>query len=425
MPGHARERRPGVFELRAYAGRDPVTGRKVYRTRTIRAAGQREAEREAARFALDLADNGPRASSTVGELLEAWFETCSGEWAPSTALETRRRIDRTLSPIHDRIVAEITTGDLSTFYARLRRSGGRGGRPLATSTVIRVHTDLVRAFEHAIDLELRTDNPARRARPGRAEPAEIVPPSAEDVGAILAAAAETDPEVLAFLFLAAETGGRRAELGAVRVSDLGAGTVTIRRALAVGLDTAENRTRYAGHCWPATVRRGERATMLVEKPTPKTRHSIRTIALAPATVELLVAQRRRLEDLARSAGGIYPGDGFLFPATPDGDRPLRPDTWTHRYGRIRDELGLAVRLHDLRHFVATTLLAGGVDLATVAGRLGHGGGGKTTLAIYGHLLEEPDRVASELMAGVLETGRSSASSAGADVVDLGTRRRSS
>lgn len=61
-----------------------------------------------------------------------------------------------------------------------------------------------------------------------------------------------------------------------------------------------------------------------------------------------------------------------------------------------------MRLHDVRHFVATTLLTSGVDLATVAGRLGHGGGGKTTLAIYSHFLQEPDRVASDLMASVLE-----------------------
>ncbi len=64
-----------------------------------------------------------------------------------------------------------------------------------------------------------------------------------------------------------------------------------------------------------------------------------------------------------------------------------------------------MRLHDVRHFVATTLLTSGVDLATVAGRLGHGGGGKTTLAIYSHFLREPDRVASDVMASVLQEQR--------------------
>src|ERR1700758_4258013 len=95
------------------------------------------------------------------------------------------------------------------------------------------------------------------------------------------------------------------------------------------------------------------------------------LTLSPPTLELLAGQRQRLFDDALRAGVVYPADGFLFPAGLDGTRPLRPDTWSHRFIRLRDELGLdKIRLHDLRHFVATTLLTSGVDLATVAGRLG-------------------------------------------------------
>jgi integrase len=46
------------------------------------------------------------------------------------------------------------------------------------------------------------------------------------------------------------------------------------------------------------------------------------------------------------------------------------------------DLGIDTHLHALRHYSATELLAGGVDLRTVAGRLGHGGGGATTLKVY-------------------------------------------
>jgi hypothetical protein len=55
---------------------------------------------------------------------------------------------------------------------------------------------------------------------------------------------------------------------------------------------------------------------------------------------------------------------------------------THRYGRMCAALGLDSHLHALRHYSATELLAAGVDLRTVAGRLGHGGGGATTLRVY-------------------------------------------
>ncbi len=53
------------------------------------------------------------------------------------------------------------------------------------------------------------------------------------------------------------------------------------------------------------------------------------------------------------------------------------------------------------HSVATTLLGAGVDLRTVAGRLGHAAGGRTTLAVYAHFLQAPDRGAAQLLGRLL------------------------
>lgn len=234
-------------------------------------------------------------------------------------------------------------------------------------------------------------------------PKDIVPPAPEDVARLLAKAESDDPELLTFLALDAETGARRAELGSLRLSDFGDDEVKIARALVIGPATPENERKYAGHYWPSAYSRGKTRTALIEKPRPKTRGSVRTIALSPATMALVDAQRARLARIAFEGGTSYPADAFLFPSEPDGLRPLRPDTWTDRFVELRDELGLkTVRLHDLRHFVATSLIAAGVDIGTVAGRLGHGGGGKTTLAIYSHFMKKPDRTASDVMAAILK-----------------------
>jgi len=40
-----------------------------------------------------------------------------------------------------------------------------------------------------------------------------------------------------------------------------------------------------------------------------------------------------------------------------------------------------MHLHQLRHYSATELISAGVDVRTVAGRLGHVGGGTTTLRV--------------------------------------------
>ena len=150
--------------------------------------------------------------------------------------------------------------------------------------------------------------------------------------------------------------------------------------------------------------RSPKATALIEKPKPKKRRSVRTIALS-APAALLVADLRA-QHVARAAacGVTLPIDSFVFASDVECSRPVRPERWTRPFTRLRSEVGLdTVRLHDLRHFVATTLLAAGTDLATVAGRLDHGSGGKTTLAIHGHFLRgaPPDRAAADLLAGLV------------------------
>jgi site-specific recombinase XerD len=42
-------------------------------------------------------------------------------------------------------------------------------------------------------------------------------------------------------------------------------------------------------------------------------------------------------------------------------------------------IGIDSTLHNLRHYSATELIAAGVDVRTVAGRLGHSGGGASRI----------------------------------------------
>ena len=55
-------------------------------------------------------------------------------------------------------------------------------------------------------------------------------------------------------------------------------------------------------------------------------------------------------------------------------------------------LGLPhVRVHDLRHFFATTCIEQGVDIPTVAKWLGHQDGGALAMRVYGHLRDDHSR----------------------------------
>jgi integrase len=149
------------------------------------------------------------------------------------------------------------------------------------------------------------------------------------------------------------------------------------------------------------------AGRLVEKDT-KT-HAARRLALSDDSVGLLEEHRRRCAERAEACGVRLSKDAYVFSFDPAGRQPMHPDSVTHRFSRLAKQLGVRTRLHDLRHYAATQLIAGGVDLRTVSGRIGHAGGGATTLRVYTHFLAAADRQAAEVLEKTLRRPRRSSS----------------
>jgi hypothetical protein len=97
MKGYMRRRGPS-WELRAYLGRDSVSGRKRYATRSVR--GSKRAAERVLRDMVSAAEAGVthRAGATFRELCETWLAHASGHLAANTVTETRRILDGTLLP---------------------------------------------------------------------------------------------------------------------------------------------------------------------------------------------------------------------------------------------------------------------------------------------------------------------------------------
>jgi len=90
-----------------------------------------------------------------------------------------------------------------------------------------------------------------------------------------------------------------------------------------------------------------------------------------------------------ASGGPAPG-GALGGSSPVLKRSLALSFWG-------DGPGIA------RHYSATQLVSAGVDIRTVAGRLGHGSGGATTLRTYAAWSPDADRRAALTIAGIVPT----------------------
>jgi integrase len=128
-------------------------------------------------------------------------------------------------------------------------------------------------------------------------------------------------------------------------------------------------------------------------------HQMRRIALDSETVALLREHKQQCFVKFAEMGITLKPDMYVFtsPVNPDPTRPYSPDAISSRYKKMGTRLGIDTHIHALRHYSATELLTAGVDLRTVAGRLGHGGGGATTLRVYAAWVAAADRKAAEIL----------------------------
>lgn len=363
MQGSKTEVRPGVWRLRAYAGRR-ANGTPIQIRQTFH-GGARAADKALAKLVTDASKAQPASGvETFGDLLTEWLDHCDSLGrSPTTMRKYRQVAESVVRPEIGHIrLSKLTARDLNKLYAKLTTKGNKA------TTVRKVHAMIGTALHYAERGDLVERNVARRAQPPTIHAAQVTAPSPEQVQAILVAAEEVEPALATLLLLAALTGARRGELCALRWPDIdfAAGTVTIARSV---YDQA------GGGGW------GEKTT--------KT-HQSRTVGLDALGLEALRRHRLTVDELAASLDLEVLSDGFVFSRSPVGAEPIRPDVLSKFTKRVALAAGVDSHLHALRHFSATQAIAAGFDPVTVSGRLGHADP-SVTLRVYSHALIQRDR----------------------------------
>ncbi|NLT54989.1 MAG: tyrosine-type recombinase/integrase [Actinomycetales bacterium] len=389
----------GALRVRVYAGIDPVTRKRHYLVETVPAGpgAAREAEKVRTRLLNQVDEQrNPRTKATVNQLMDRYLEVLDVE--ETTRDSYQGYIRNHIRPLLGELpLAQLDGEILDSFYALLRtcRAHCRGRamtdhrttrehvcdercrphecRPLSASSMHQIHGILSGACKRAVRWRWIAVNPIAQAEPpspGRPDPQ---PPTPQQAARIVSEAWR-DLDWGMLVWLAMTTGIRRGELCALRWDrlDVEAGVLTIRTSIA------------------------QRSSRTWEKDT-KT-HQQRRIALDPQTLGLLDAYHRHCRERAAAVRVDLPAGARIFSLSPDGSTWLKPDSVSQRYAKMCARLGWDMHLHQLRHYSATELIASGVDVRTVAGRLGHGGGGATTLRVYSAWVSEADQRAAGTLA---------------------------
>jgi integrase len=326
-----------VWEIRVF-GRH-TSGKPTQISKTVRGT-KREAQRVAA--ALELRPPSNAGGRTVAEVLAAWREVNDPVWAETSRRDYESRVAKILEdPIASMNVARVGVADIELWHARMRK------QKVGESAIRCRHAVLRAAF-------------AQRA------PREAM--TGDDVRAVLAAATSFEPAAGAALRLAAIAGLRRAEIAALQWTDL--------RGNQLKIDSSA-----------CAIQRGDDS--YVDDVPTKTANA-RTVTLDDETVQGIVHLRSVRQVVSP----------YLFSDTTDPANPDRIGWW---WSRARELSGIDKkwRLHDLRHWTATTAITSGHDVRTVAGRLGHANPAMT-LRVYAHAVEGADQALAETLAAALD-----------------------
>jgi len=279
------------------------------------------------------------------------------DWWKNHGSRTRSKFEyrtpRVLARFDKKRAREITPDGVRAFLTDLREEG------LAASSINQCRTILCSVFNYAIRFEKYDKNPVSVVPQEKEPPGRDRFPEPEEIVAMIRVCEENDdPELKALLVLAPTTGMRKGEILSRKWSD-------------IDLDSS-NPCIY--------VRQ-------TKNDEPK---------------------RIQLPDMAVTALRALPSFGhheYVFPAKPNPrfkGNFKRPHAWDFgkRFRRVAKLAGVdALRIHDLRHFAASTLTGAGIEDNIIGLLTGHK---SRELRRYQHLREELKRKTVDLIAGVLK-----------------------
>ena len=311
--------------------------------------------------------------TTLADFLTVWVEGMRTEVQITAWISYKQMVEQYIVPhLGSKRSVELAPIHIKPWHAALLDHGGKNGRPLSSRTVQLGHRVLHRAMADAVRWNLISFNPLTGVRAPRAVGAEMTAWTAEQSVAFLTAVA--DERLIALWTLAMHTGMRRGELAGLRWKDIDLAGCT--------LTVAQQRTTA-------------NYEVVAIKPKGK---SQRQLQLADSTVAVLTEHRKRQRLERVAVGPAWTDTGYVF--VDELGQPYHPQSIYAMFIRACKRADVpAIRLHDLRHTMATLSLQAGVHPKIVQEQLGHSSI-NVTLDIYSHVPQVVKRDAASKIAGL-------------------------
>ena len=372
--GNIRKRKDGRWEGRYTVGHDPETGKAIIKNVLGKTQAEVKEKLKSAISESQRLDVTRAGTYTVSSWMKMWYEVyAEPRIRPNTKAYYTNYIENHIIPgIGSVPLDKLTTIQIQRFYNNLQKSGRvqrKNFPPLKDASlsprVVRgVHTLLHNCLEQAVAERLLLANPAQGCKLPQLEKREMKILPQEKIGMYLAEAERRG--LLAAFYLELTTGLRRGELLALQWTGLDVESKT--------LSITKQVNRINGE--------------LVVSP-PKTRNSVRTLALPQQAVDLLIAEHKK-----------HSRNSYMFPSPKTGTM-YDPDAFRRTHDKILKAIGAEhIRFHDLRHTFATLSLKSGVDVKTLSGALGHYSAG-FTLNTYTHATAQMKQDAADTIGGVI------------------------